>query len=349
MLKNVGMKICAFSLMIILVLFGLYELSEDRFLSLVQEIVSGKSSQVVQKISGYLEPAPVMIKNASKLIETGTSSLSNLETLEAYFLKIISPYPQFSSFFVGDENGNFLMIRRDKAGFQTKIIKKSMYVPTVFYTDRDNDFKLINSSSSLVVDYDPRTRPWYKGAYLSGKEFWTDVYIFFTTQKPGITVSYPIYDNAKSFKGVFGIDVELLSISSFLTEQKINDKCKIYLLNDKNKVVAYSDMNESDLKKFPLHISEVSNKVLEDLISKNENVYEKNLIFKSEGKKYIACISSFPDSVGIYWKLIYIMPESHFTNRLKLFFIGACFILIILLLSFFGFSSKKDDRFSFIK
>lgn len=349
MWRNLGVKTYIFCFMLIFVLFGLYELSEHRFLTLVQQVVAEKNAHVVQKISAYLEPAPVIIKNGSKLIETNTGSLYNLDGLEAYFLKIIGPYPQFASFFVGDENGNFLMIRRDQAGFQTKIIKRSMSVPTVFYTDRDHDYKLINSSNSQVVDYDPRTRPWYKGAYLAGKEFWTDVYVFFSTQKPGITVSYPIYDANKSFKGVFGIDVELLSLSSFLTDQKINEKSKIYLLNDKNKVVAYSDMNESDLKKFPIHISEVSNKVLEDLISKNENVYEKNLTFNSEGKQYIACISSFPDSVGVYWKLIYIVPESHFTNKLKLFFIGAGLILLIFVLMFFAGNSRKDERFSFIK
>ena len=43
-------------------------------------------------------------------------------------------------------------------------------------------------------NYDPRLRPWYQGARKAEEIFWTDTYIFFTAQKPGITVAEPYFN-----------------------------------------------------------------------------------------------------------------------------------------------------------
>ena len=59
----------------------------------------------------------------------------------------------------------------------------------------------------------PAVRPWYLGARDSQKTFWTDIYIFNTGQKPGISRATPILDRDGKFLGVFGMDIGIDALS----------------------------------------------------------------------------------------------------------------------------------------
>lgn len=55
------------------------------------------------------------------------------------------------------------------------------------------------------MDYDPRTRPWYRTAAGATTAVWTEPYAFYTTQEPGITYTLPIRD-ASGLRGVAALD-----------------------------------------------------------------------------------------------------------------------------------------------
>lgn len=52
---------------------------------------------------------------------------------------------------------------------------------------------MVGTESVEDSKYDPRVRPWYIGAKKTGKIFWTDPYIFFENDRPGITVAVPVF------------------------------------------------------------------------------------------------------------------------------------------------------------
>ena len=70
---------------------------------------------------------------------------------------------------------------------------------------------LIGTEVETVGDetYDPRLRLWYRGAVEKQSLDWSDIYIFFTDQKPGITVSLPIRKGDDAILGVVGLDITL--------------------------------------------------------------------------------------------------------------------------------------------
>lgn len=101
-----------------------------------------------------------------------------------------------------------------------------------------NIFLAKNSGTFLMVPpqrpevhkvFNPRTRPWYRGAVASGTTYWTGVYRFASNQKPGITVSTPFYDTSNNLQGVCGIDVDLIAFSRFLRDIDIGKESIAYI------------------------------------------------------------------------------------------------------------------------
>ncbi len=64
--------------------------------------------------------------------------------------------------------------------------------------------------------YVPRERPWYKKALQAGELIWTNPYIFFTSQKPGITAASPVFLPSGKIKGIVGVIKELQETPSVL-------------------------------------------------------------------------------------------------------------------------------------
>jgi hypothetical protein len=59
-------------------------------------------------------------------------------------------------------------------------------------TWRGPDYAIINRERDPSDTYDPRTRGWYRSAVERRGRAWTEPYIFFTSQKPGITLASAI-------------------------------------------------------------------------------------------------------------------------------------------------------------
>ncbi|MFZ0132242.1 MAG: PAS domain S-box protein [Desulfobacterales bacterium] len=171
----------------------------------------------------------------------------NADKLEHYFLDQLAIYPHFAGIYLGRPNGDFFYVSRNAdrpgASFRTKIILHGGGRSTRLLW-RDADLKLIDSASDPQDDYDPRTRPWYKRADEKRQIVWTDPYIFFTSQKPGITIGGPISDDSGSLRGVIGVDIEIDQLSTFIGHLKIGKTGRAFMINDNGDMVAFPDVEK---------------------------------------------------------------------------------------------------------
>ena len=70
-------------------------------------------------------------------------------------------------------------------------------------------------------NYDPRTRPFYQAAKTERAAIWTSTYEFWKDlpdDRPitGVTCATPVYDNAGQLQGVWGVDLDTLSLCDYL-------------------------------------------------------------------------------------------------------------------------------------
>jgi two-component system cell cycle sensor histidine kinase/response regulator CckA len=87
-------------------------------------------------------------------------------------------------------------------------------------------------------------RPWYQKAVAENGIVWTDPYIFYTSQKPGITIAGPFFDPSGNLMGVVGVDIEIDQLSVFIGNLKIGKHGKAFMLNRNSDVVAFGDLDK---------------------------------------------------------------------------------------------------------
>ncbi len=182
-----------------------------------------------------------------QMLTDGVFDISNtqIEPLTRYFHNQLNLYPHFAGIYLGLPNGDFFDVRRHNQkgpdGFRTKIIT---------HTNKHKETKLIwRNTHRQFVDqeqvsddtYDPRLRPWYRKALKHKRSIWSDPYIFFTSQKPGITVADPWYDDQGRLKGIVGVDLAIDRLSTFFADLKIGQNGQAFLFNRNADMVAFPE------------------------------------------------------------------------------------------------------------
>ncbi len=169
-----------------------------------------------------------------------------IDALERYLYDQLAVNPQFAGIYVGTPQGHFFDVRHFDAqapgGFRTKVILNEVGQRQVRLVHRDANFRKLSSQGDIEDRYDPRQRPWYRKAVTENAIVWTDPYIFYTSQKPGITIAGPFYDDTGKLKGVVGVDIEIDQLSVFIGNLKIGKHGKAFLLNRNADVVAYENL-----------------------------------------------------------------------------------------------------------
>jgi adenylate cyclase len=312
---------------------------------LASDVIVEINNSIIEKTTHFLMPAVLVAETSKLLSDSLVLDLSSQQQLEKYTETVLKPYPQFASFYFGDEHGNFVMTKRVKNGFSTKIVNANSN-KTVFNV-KDHSGSLIENRVEATVNYDPRERPWYIGAKEKGERFWTDVYIFFTGKQAGITASYPVYDSSNHFSGSFGVDIELSELSNFLTVNSIGKDGIVFIINEKNKLIAFpkgkSEFKPSSGK--VLDIVSLNSSKIEKAMSKYRGTESQTFVFNDRGASFIGAISHFPESFDKDWRIVLIAPLSYFVNITTNPLLGVIsfLALLILALAFSKWSSSMVE------
>ena len=333
----------AFALLLVitvLVIVGYtYRQNSTAVLNLSDDLINQVTETVLEKTNNYLSPAAIMVQASATIPAMDELALVDNAELEAYGMKVLDLYPQLSGFFIGSEQGDFLFTKRFAgSGIGTEVIDRSLTVPALTWTYRDVAGNVTEVKKTEDFDYDPRLRPWYVGA--ENGRHWTDIYIFFTDQKPGITAAYPIRNDDSKLVGVIGIDVALDELSRFLQTQKVGEKGLVFIVNDKGEIVAYpgAELATAEGDSFrPVSVAELQVAEVTVAYEIFRKVRESRFIIESKGERFIASFTPFPTAFGKDWQIGIVVPEADFigtiqrTNLVSLFIsLGILIVAIVL-------------------
>jgi two-component system, cell cycle sensor histidine kinase and response regulator CckA len=180
-----------------------------------------------------------------------SNDLSRVGELERYFFDQLALYPHLAGIYFGTPEGDFYDVRRaDQGRFRSKFIEHAASGQrTCRLIWHDSHFQKVAEKRDPEDIYDPRQRPWYRLALQKQSIVWTDPYIFFTSQKPGITIAGPVYAPNGRIRGVVGVDIEIDHLSNFLASLSIGIHGKAFMLNRNGDVVAFPDLEKLALQK----------------------------------------------------------------------------------------------------
>lgn len=202
-------------------------------------LLATKTAEAIDRMRAHLQPA----ESAVTLI---SSALSDAELNEAAltntFIAAMEDTTHLDGIFVGRPDGSFLYVsREDNDSYRIKEISKTNNLSSTRLTTVDANGEALTSELDPDDQYDPRTRPWYQQAATSdGATGWTKPYVFFTSQQLGLTATAPIMQDGE-LVGVVGADIELGSLSTFLTSLDSGEDGSAIIVNQDGVVIAYPD------------------------------------------------------------------------------------------------------------
>jgi len=167
----------------------------------MEEYTITTGQQISRHVDSFLAQHTYNVTLLSSIFDRHLIDSGNQDLVLEYLTLFKKDHPEFVNIFYASSAGDFLMVPRQR--------------PEVH--------KL----------FDPRTRPWYLGTEAAQGTHWTSVYRFASNQKPGITVSAPIYDGDNRLSGICGIDVDLVTFSRFLQGIDIGVGSIAYIFENK--------------------------------------------------------------------------------------------------------------------
>lgn len=232
------------ALALMVVLGVTYWASQDVLLRYAEGLTARIARDATAYTEDFLDPANDAAALTQRLIEAGVVDPEDREGLTRYLFDLVKVRPNFDGTYFGYESGDFVFVNRDesmdRSAFRVKdiVTAPERIVDLSWVTEQ---FREVAERTDPQDGYDPRTRPWYRLAQEEDGVVWTAPYIFFTSQRPGITVAVPVDDPQTSrFAGAVGVDIGIEALSAFLESLDISVRGSAAIVAEAGDIIAHS-------------------------------------------------------------------------------------------------------------
>ena len=314
----IGFVIIVLAALLAIIVYSYFSNRRDA-LALSQEVLGAIERRIAGELDAFIVPIEDTVQLTADFLENTPFDIHNRDLLEPLAFRVLDNLSQVSNFIVGDLQGNFLMIARQPDGsLHTKIIERPGGAARTTWIRRDPAGSVVDEETVFDDPYDPRERPWFTGAVNSQEPFWTDFYIFFTSQTHGATISLPIMGKNDERLGVFGLDIELKDISAFLETLKIGQNGEAIIIDEDGYIVAHPEIKkmvkkEGDLYK-PIVVEELGNPVLNRAYNRFRIDGHGHRDLVVDGERYLSTAFLMPQKTGLDLSVFVFVPEKDFVG-----------------------------------
>ena len=307
---------------IVFIVIYSYHNNRKDALFLTDDLLKTLDRRIEVEVQNYLSPASDMVKLAASIVKDPSFGITSRSEIEALAIQILKNYPQLTIFSIAEVNGNFTMPKKMPDGsIDTKIIDRTGNTKQVKWVRRDTSGLVVAKEEVTDDTYDARTRPWYIGAAEARGLFWTDVYIFFTDQIPGVTAAMPVFDDNDQLLGVLGVDIALEELANFFKDLTIGRNGQALIFDQEGRLVAYPQVNRM-LKKVgdtlqPVILDELGDPVLSRAYNRYKIEGHGHRILTVGKQRYLNSVSSLQATVGRDWSVMIVVPEEDFIGFVK--------------------------------
>ncbi len=311
------------ALIIALLAIALYSYRSNRVgaLALSEDVLASLDRRIHTEVQSYLQPAATAAAILAGVLEDpGLVSMEDRRQIaDPLAQETLANLPQLSIVSFGTTKGEFMMLRRMPDGaMDTKVIQRPQRGTRTLWIHRNPEGEITGVEEVPNDGYDHRSRPWYQGALKRSGTYWTDVYVFFTDRKPGVTVSRSFHAPDGTLLGVLGLDITLDQLGVFLSGLEIGDSGRAMIIDDAGHLVAYPDL----AKMLKVEGETLATASLEELgdpvLTRAWNRFRVEghgrRSIDLDGRRYISTVSSLRDLVGRDWSVLIVVPEDDFVG-----------------------------------
>lgn len=299
--------------------------NERILLKQARTLLKNTTAESLRHTTDFLEHAEKQAELTVMLIRDKVIRGNNVMAQENFLTSILHLNSEIAGIYVADYNGNFLYssrsIENPQALYRTKQITLDANGKTTKIWWRNEAPEIINPQVIIDEDFDPRTRPWYQLSKSQGSSIWTEPYVFFTTQKLGITTAAPLIQNDSEFWGAVGVDLEFTELAEFLSTLEISRYGSSFITTNEGTLIASPALQErykNDSEQNDLKLLTVSN-TGDALIAKAyKSVFEDKLNEFTEGDhEYLVEAMPLQLSGGRDWQIITYADKDEFLGEIR--------------------------------
>ena len=273
----------------------------------------------------FLRPAAEDAGMLQRLMAAGIAAPPDAARFAGTLHAVLQTRPAYAGLYYGAPDGDFVYVSRTgeaEAPFRTKVIAVDGPSRDTSVSLHAEDFSVLRSGPEADDGFDPRTRPWYEAAIAADGTAWTDPYIFFSSRRPGITVSEPAPGG-----GAVGIDLEIEAISAFLDDLDLTEWGSVAILSREGRVIAHRDalalrVADADGTGRFARLDEMPDAPLRDAVAALsgglETVTDRDrplLRYETGGEDWLAVFEPL-DGGRAPWIVVSYLPESDFLGPL---------------------------------
>ncbi len=197
---------------------------------------------------GYFDSLESGLTIARRWGQSGLLDLADVPSSNAKFIPILDEM-QIQAVMIGRSDGASYYLRRERDAWLTRTTRPDPAASEEHWR-RWSEKEQILATWTEDSGYDPRERPWFKGALATEKTnqaFWTRPYLFASTRTPGITVSLSWrVAEAPDHVSVIGFDVPLGVVYDLLSGLEVSGQGRAFLFTEEGLVFDPRQRNESD-------------------------------------------------------------------------------------------------------
>jgi len=200
--------------------------SDKAVTSLSRSIIRRVTDQTDARLGQFFEPVIKQLEMAVAWRASGLLDTEDPDAINRLLLPMMRKHPHISSLLIADTRGREHMLLRTGSTWRNRRTRREDEGRPVRWFTWTDAAPTPHERPATAEErtYDPRTRPWFRGALAKSQRVergaaersWTQPYRFFTTKEPGITAAIAL----KAQDGVtyiLGFDVLLGDISRFTT------------------------------------------------------------------------------------------------------------------------------------
>ena len=314
----IGFVVVMLAALLAITAYSYYSNRRDA-LALSDDLLGAIERRIVGELNAFLIPIEDTVQLTAEVLRNAPFDIHNRDLIEPIAFKVLANLSQVSNFIVADPQGNFLMVTKMADGsLHTKIIERTEGASRVTWIRRDSQGNVIDEETSIDDSYDPRNRPWYAGAVNSRTLYWSDFYIFFTSQTHGTTIAIPIIGKDDQLLGVFGLDVELKAVSAFLETLKIGKNGQAVIIDEEGYIVAHPQIEkmvkkEGDVYK-PIRVEESGDPVLTRAYNRFQIDGHGHRDLTVDNQRYLSTAFSLPKRDRHNLSVFIFVPEEDFVG-----------------------------------
>ncbi|MDO9225035.1 MAG: EAL domain-containing protein [Pseudomonadota bacterium] len=221
-----------------LVILGLTPVTER----IAESQFRAAATRVEASLDALFKPADAMLTMAGGWIAGEVPDLESSAAFNHLFQPVLRAIPQATSIVAGTSDGQaWLLLQQIDGSWRNRMTDRARWDDRHLLIDRGADGREIRQWARL--DYDARTRPWFKAAAAApiGERVWTSPYLFFTTGEPGITASTRLrLNDGRDF--VVGVDLKLRDLSRATMDARVGQRGLALVLTEDGRLLALPAM-----------------------------------------------------------------------------------------------------------